>query len=56
MKYPDGWVLGQELKSDTGDIQRHRAFFMYDRTIPVGFQRGETNNAYRGVLLERFIE
>ena len=25
VKYPDGWVLGQELGSDTGDMQRHRA-------------------------------
>ena len=25
VKYPDGWVLGQEVGSDTGDIKRHRA-------------------------------
>jgi hypothetical protein len=56
VKYPDGWVLGQELNSDTGDIQRHRSFYMYDRTIPVGFERGENHNAHRGILLERFIE
>ena len=56
VKYPDGWVLGQELGSDTGDIQRHRAFYMYDRTIPVGFERGENHNAHRGILVERFIE
>jgi hypothetical protein len=56
VKYPDGWVLGQELNSDMGDIQRHRSFYMYDRTIPVGFERGENHNAHRGILLERFIE
>ncbi|MBI2825987.1 MAG: hypothetical protein HYX69_14985 [Planctomycetia bacterium] len=55
-KYPDGWVLGRELGSDTGDIKRHRAFYMYDRSIPVGFERGENHNVDRGILLERFIE
>ncbi|MES1213137.1 MAG: hypothetical protein ABUL64_00985, partial [Singulisphaera sp.] len=56
VKYPDGWVLGQELGADTGDIQRHRAFYMYDRSIPVGFERGENHNVHKGILLERFIE
>jgi len=56
VKYPDGWVLGQELGADTGDIERHRSFYMYDRTIPVGFERGENHNVHRGILLERFIE
>jgi hypothetical protein len=39
-----------------GDIQRHGAFIMHDRTIPLGSNRGETHSANRGVLLERFIE
>jgi hypothetical protein len=56
VKYPDGWVLGQEVGADTGDIQRHRAFYMYDRSIPVGFERGENHNVNKGILLERFIE
>ncbi|HVU88819.1 MAG TPA: hypothetical protein VHD36_15965 [Pirellulales bacterium] len=56
VKYPDGWVLGQEVGADTGDIKRHRAFFMYDRSIPVGFERGENHNVHKGILLERYIE
>jgi hypothetical protein len=56
VKYPDGWVLGQEVGADTGDIKRHRAFYMYDRSIPVGFERGENHNVQKGILLERFIE
>jgi len=26
--HPDGYTLGQELGSDTGDIVRHRAFYI----------------------------
>jgi hypothetical protein len=54
--YPDGYQLGAELGSDTGDIRRHRAFYIFDRTIPVGFQRGEDMNVDNAVILRRFIE
>jgi hypothetical protein len=53
---PDGWQLGRELGADTGEIKRHRAFFLIDRTIPVGFLRGEDLNVEECVLLERYIE
>ena len=51
-----GGSWGAELGSDTGDIQRHRAFFIFDRSIPVGFQRGEDHNIQDAILLQRFIE
>ena len=54
--YPDGYRLGQELGSDTGEIERHRAFYLIDRSIPVGFQRGRDLNVEKAVLLKRFIE
>ena len=54
--YPDGYRLGQELGSDTGDITRHRSFYMIDRSIPVGFKRGEDLNTEDAVILRRFIE
>ncbi len=54
--YPDGYALGAELGSDTGDINRHRAFYMFDRSVPVGFQRGKDLNVEKAVLLRRFIE
>ncbi len=54
--HPDGWQLGAELGTDTGEIERHRAFYLYDRTIPVGFQRGETLNVEDGLLIRRYIE
>lgn len=54
--YPDGYQLGQELGSDMGDVKRHRAFYIYDRSIPVGFEPGRDHNFDKGVLLKRFIE
>ncbi|MFH1266938.1 MAG: hypothetical protein ABIK89_14520, partial [Planctomycetota bacterium] len=54
--YPSGYRLGQELGSDTGEIKRHRAFYLFDRSIPVGFERGRDVNVKKAILLERFIE
>jgi hypothetical protein len=54
--HPDGYELGQEMGSDTGEIVRHRAFYMIDRTIPVGFQRGQDLNVEKAIILKRFIE
>jgi hypothetical protein len=44
------------LGSDTGEIRRHRAFYIYDRSIPVAFERGQNHNVHRGLLLQRIIE
>ena len=54
--YPDGYQLGQELGIDTGEQVRHRAFYIIDRTIPVGFQRGQDLNVEKAILLGRIIE
>lgn len=54
--HPDGYRLGRELGSDTGDIKRHRAFYLIDRSIPVGFVRGQDLNVGNTILLNRFIE
>jgi hypothetical protein len=54
--HPDGWQLGQELGSDTGDIVRHRSFYIFDRSIPVCFIRGQDINHGKAILLNRFIE
>jgi len=52
----DGTGLGSEVGSDTGEVERHRGFYIIDRTIPVGFRRGEDLNAENAVLVRRFIE
>jgi len=54
--HPDGYRLGAELGSDTGDIERHRGFYIFDRSIPVGFDRGKDLNVENAVLLRRYIE
>jgi hypothetical protein len=54
--HPDGYQLGQELGSDSGEIVRHRAFYMIDRSIPVGFQRGQDLNVEKAIILKKFIE
>jgi hypothetical protein len=54
--HPDGFVLGQEIGSETGEIKRPRAFYIYDRSIPVGFEPGKDHNIDQGTLIKRFIE
>ncbi|MEX1040490.1 MAG: hypothetical protein WDZ51_07665 [Pirellulaceae bacterium] len=53
---PDGWALGEELGTDTGDIRRHRGFYIIDRSIPVGYQPGRDHNVENVIQLKRFIE
>ncbi|MBA4016382.1 MAG: hypothetical protein C0483_04265 [Pirellula sp.] len=55
-RYPDGYRIIRELGSDNGETQRHRAFAILDRTIPVGFLRGENLNVDRCFLIKRVIE
>jgi len=54
--HPDGYELGIELGSDTGEVERHRAFYMIDRSIPVGFEPARNHNVQKAVLLKRYIE
>ena len=55
-RYPDGYRILRELGSDNGETQRHRAFAILDRTIPVGFLRGENLNVDRCFLIKRIVE
>jgi hypothetical protein len=54
--HPDGMQLGREVGLDSGDIKRHRAFYMIDRSLPVGFVRGQDLNAEKAIITRRFIE
>ncbi|MEM1305490.1 MAG: hypothetical protein AAGG46_11370, partial [Planctomycetota bacterium] len=54
--YPDGYQLGAELGSETGDTKRFKSFYMIDRTLPVGFRPGDDTNVERAILLQRRIE
>jgi hypothetical protein len=37
-------------------LRRHRGFFVYDRSIPVGYEPGTNHNSRDGVLLRRIIQ
>lgn len=54
--YPEGYQLGQEIGSETGDVQRFKAFYLIDRTRPVAFKPGEDINSEQAILLRRRIE
>jgi hypothetical protein len=54
--YPDGYTLGEELGTDTGNTDRHRAFYIIDRTEPVGFKPGEELNVQKAIRVRRRIE
>jgi hypothetical protein len=55
-EHPDGYRLAQEVGLDSGEVKRHRAFYIIDRSIPVAYQSGVNHNVDRAVLLRRFIE
>jgi hypothetical protein len=52
----DGMRLAAEVGSDTGSIERHRGFYLIDRSIPVAFEPGEDHNVDRAILIRRQIE
>jgi hypothetical protein len=54
--YPDGYMLGREVGSDTGDVKRPRGFYIIDRTEEVGFKPGEDLNVEKTIRLRRRID
>lgn len=54
--HPDGLQLGREIGEDSGTTQRHRAFYIIDRSIPVAYEPGVDHNVDRAVVLRRLIE
>ncbi len=48
--------LGLEFGTERGQSRRHRAFYVVDRSIPVGFQVGQDLNTNRCILVRRIIE
>ena len=50
------YTLGGEVGIETGDIKRHRAFYMFDRSIPVAYEPGKDHNVERAIIAETIIE
>ena len=53
---PDGYQFGAEIGINQGQIKRHRAFYMVDRSIPVAFEPGENHNIDKTVILRRYVD
>ncbi|MFT5302383.1 MAG: hypothetical protein ACI814_003198 [Mariniblastus sp.] len=47
---------GVEAGAETGEVDRSRAFYMFDRSIPVAFEPGKNHNLDRAVLVKTIIE
>lgn len=54
--HPEGVRLAGEVGVDEGNVKRHRAFYIIDRSVPVGYEPGHRHNTDKAVLLKRFIE
>ena len=44
------------MGSDTGEVRRYRGFYIFDRSIPVGYQTGVDHNIEDAILLRRIIQ
>ena len=48
--------VGAEIGADEGQVQRNRAFYMVDRSIPVASEPGKNHNVDQAVLVRTIIE
>ena len=51
-----GGAIGAEYGSEQGRGKRHRAFYLIDRSIPVGYQTGSDMNVDNCILLRSVVE
>lgn len=54
--YPDRYKLLREYGVQKGDVRRHRAFYLVDRSIPVGYEPGTDNNVSNTILVESLVD
>ena len=51
------WVtLREAIPGDPGSVKLHRAFYIVDRSIPVGYEPGKDHNVHDAIRLRRIIE
>jgi hypothetical protein len=48
--------IGREYGEDEGRVQRHKGFYIFDRSIPAAYQEGQDLNTDNCILLRRIIE
>lgn len=51
----NGTTIGKEYGLDNGSRQRYRAFYIIDRTRPVGYSPGMRMNADKTIILRRYL-
>lgn len=51
----NGTSIGKEYGLDNGSRQRYRAFYLIDRTRPVGYSPGKRMNADKTIILRRYL-
>jgi hypothetical protein len=56
VKDQNGNPIPKELGSDTGSTKRHRGFYIFDRSIPVGYVTGRDLNLEDAIRLRRIIQ
>jgi hypothetical protein len=51
------WITVREsVANDPDSIKLHRGFYIFDRSIPVGYEPGKDHNVWDAVLLRRIIQ
>jgi hypothetical protein len=51
------WITVREsVANDPDSIKLHRAFYIFDRSIPVAFEPGKDHNVWDAVMLRRIIQ
>jgi hypothetical protein len=51
------WItLRESVTGDPDSVRDHRAFYIVDRSIPVGFEEGRDHNVWDCVRVRRIIE
>ena len=48
--------IGAERGSLEGQVERNRAFYMFDRSIPMAFEPGKDHNVDNGILVRTIIQ
>jgi len=51
-----GYFDANSPTTEVEPVKRHRAFYIFDRSIPVGYEPGKNHNVLDAVLLRRIIQ
>jgi hypothetical protein len=51
-----GYFDANAPTAEVEPVKRHRAYYIFDRSIPVGYEPGKNHNVLDAVLLRRIIQ